>query len=67
MGEPKINIDGTPYNDPWGRPQNDGPALRGLNMINLFNLLHKTHKHIAEKLILNRDRKTAKGRWGHRN
>ena len=29
LGEPKVNIDGTPYNEPWGRPQNDGPALRG--------------------------------------
>tara|TARA_Y100000591_G_scaffold271775_1_gene247058 strand:+ start:15795 stop:16868 length:1074 start_codon:yes stop_codon:yes gene_type:complete len=52
LGEPKINIDGTPYNEPWGRPQNDGPALRGLNMINLYFLLHKNYKHIAEKLII---------------
>ena len=52
LGEPKVNINGTSYDEPWGRPQNDGPALRGLNMINLFNLLHKTHKHIAEKLII---------------
>lgn len=28
VGEPKFYIDGTPFNGPWGRPQNDGPALR---------------------------------------
>jgi glucoamylase len=27
LGEPKFNIDGSPNSDPWGRPQNDGPAL----------------------------------------
>ncbi|MDA0712366.1 MAG: glycoside hydrolase family 15 protein [bacterium] len=28
LGEPKFNMDGSPFNAPWGRPQNDGPALR---------------------------------------
>ncbi|EWC43696.1 hypothetical protein DRE_01583 [Drechslerella stenobrocha 248] len=28
LGEPKFHVDGTAYNDPWGRPQRDGPALR---------------------------------------
>lgn len=28
LGEPKFNVDGTAFNDQWGRPQNDGPALR---------------------------------------
>ncbi|MFM8270452.1 MAG: glycoside hydrolase family 15 protein, partial [Pseudomonadota bacterium] len=27
-GEPKFNVDGTAFVGPWGRPQNDGPALR---------------------------------------
>lgn len=52
LGEPKVNIDGTPYNEQWGRPQNDGPALRGLNMINLFDILYNNHKQIAEKLVI---------------
>jgi len=52
LGEPKVNIDGSAYNDPWGRPQNDGPALRGLNMIKLYELLKDSHKKIAECLIL---------------
>jgi glucoamylase len=52
LGEPKINIDGSPYNEPWGRPQNDGPALRGINMISLFKIFKKSHKKIAYNLIL---------------
>lgn len=31
-GEPKFNLDGSPYLGEWGRPQNDGPALRALVM-----------------------------------
>jgi glucoamylase len=30
QGEPKFNADGTSFTGPWGRPQNDGPALRAL-------------------------------------
>ena len=32
LGEPKFNIDGTPWTLPWGRPQNDGAALRALSL-----------------------------------
>ena len=39
LGEPKVNIDRTSFNDSWGRPQNDGPALRGINMIKIYKLL----------------------------
>lgn len=28
LGEPKFYIDGYPFDGAWGRPQNDGPALR---------------------------------------
>src|SRR5688500_16671266 len=28
LGEPKFQADGSAFNDPWGRPQNDGPAIR---------------------------------------
>lgn len=37
--EPKFEIDGTPYLGDWGRPQNDGPALRGLTCIKLLSYL----------------------------
>ena len=33
LGEPKFNVDGTAYSLEWGRPQNDGPALRALTLI----------------------------------
>ena len=51
LGEPKININCTPYNDPWGRPQNDGPALRGLNMIRLFYNFKDDYKILNLNLI----------------
>ncbi len=39
LGEPKFNLDGTIYTGPWGRPQNDGPALRVISFINWANTL----------------------------
>lgn len=41
LGEPKFNVDGTAYNDPWGRPQNDGPAIRAISLIHWFKVLQK--------------------------
>eukprot|EP00954_Amorphochlora_amoebiformis_P026471 1379473-Amorphochlora_amoeboformis.AAC.1 len=38
-GEPKFFMDGRVYNGPWGRPQNDGPALRAIALINYANQL----------------------------
>lgn len=35
QGEPKFNADGSSYSGPWGRPQNDGPALRALTLTRL--------------------------------
>jgi glucoamylase len=32
QGEPKFNPDGTSFTGPWGRPQNDGPALRVITL-----------------------------------
>lgn len=53
IGEPKINIDYTSFNENWGRPQNDGPALRGLNMIRLFSILkEKGYNSLCLNLIL---------------
>lgn len=39
LGEPKYNVDGSGYQGPWGRPQNDGPALRALSMMKFARLL----------------------------
>ncbi|ORZ01363.1 Six-hairpin glycosidase-like protein [Syncephalastrum racemosum] len=38
LGEPKFNKDGSGYNQPWGRPQNDGPAARALTFIQLAHV-----------------------------
>jgi glucoamylase len=39
LGEPKFTVDGAPYTGPWGRPQNDGPAIRALVLGRLANVL----------------------------
>jgi glucoamylase len=39
LGEPRFNVDGTVNTEPWGRPQNDGPALRALTLIHYSNWL----------------------------
>jgi glucoamylase len=35
LGEPRYNLNGTTNLDPWGRPQNDGPALRAITAIGI--------------------------------
>ena len=39
LGEPKFNLDGSAYSFDWGRPQNDGPALRALTLIRFARVL----------------------------
>ena len=39
LGEPKFNVNGSVYNDPWARPQNDGPALRAISLIHWARIL----------------------------
>lgn len=41
LGEPKFYLDGRPYDGPWGRPQNDGAALRALTLIRFAKELLK--------------------------
>ena len=53
LGEPKYNVDGTSFNDNWGRPQNDGPALRGLIMINIAKKLNNNYNSIVTNIINN--------------
>jgi glucoamylase len=52
LGEPKYFIDGSGYTGGWGRPQNDGPALRALAMIKFANLLLKERNqdYVLKKL-----------------
>jgi glucoamylase len=42
LGEPKYFVDGRGYDGPWGRPQDDGPALRALYII-------RHAKHLMKK------------------
>jgi glucoamylase len=35
LGEPKFNVDGSTFDGDWGRPQNDGPAIRASTLIRL--------------------------------
>ena len=44
LGEPKFYLDGRPYDGPWGRPQNDGPALRALALTKFANQLLKNNE-----------------------
>ncbi|PWN32105.1 Six-hairpin glycosidase [Meira miltonrushii] len=39
LGEPKFNVDGSSFEADWGRPQNDGPALRAISMLFYANYL----------------------------
>ncbi|CDR41612.1 CYFA0S07e04170g1_1 [Cyberlindnera fabianii] len=41
FGEPKFNVDGTPFTGNWGRPQNDGPPLRVISIDNFLKNLKK--------------------------
>jgi glucoamylase len=43
LGEPKFNVDGTPFTGPWGRPQRDGPALRALTLIKFLKAYNSSH------------------------
>jgi glucoamylase len=37
LGEPRFYLSGQANNEPWGRPQNDGPALRALTAMMVAN------------------------------
>ena len=39
LGEPKFHANGSAFNGPWGRPQNDGPALRAIALVHFANIL----------------------------
>ncbi len=51
FGEPKWNVDLSPFNEDWARPQNDGPALRACTLIAwAFALLHNNQSFTARWL-----------------
>lgn len=52
LGEPKFNVNGSAFNDKWGRPQNDGPALRAIALIRFARqlLAENQLKYVRERL-----------------
>jgi glucoamylase len=52
IGEPKFNTDLTVYCKPWGRPQNDGPALRAMAMIKyaIYGLANARDQYVIKYL-----------------
>ena len=52
MGEPRFNADGSINTEPWGRPQNDGPALRALMMMRFGNqMIKEGHRDYVETTL----------------
>ena len=51
--EPKFNIDKTPYTGEWGRPQNDGPALRGIVCLQMLKIFQDENVEKIHKIIQN--------------
>jgi len=50
--EPKFHLDKTPYTGDWGRPQNDGPAMRGIVCIKLLDVMSAKYAPALYKIIL---------------
>ncbi|MDH4469212.1 MAG: glycoside hydrolase family 15 protein [Bacteriovoracaceae bacterium] len=50
QGEPKFLKNGEAFFGPWGRPQNDGPALRALTNIHFAKSLYDRNRAAAEQL-----------------
>lgn len=48
LGEPKFQVNCKPFNEHWGRPQRDGPALRSITIINYLNLLKKYNSNLKD-------------------
>lgn len=40
-GEAKYCVNATPFKEPWGRPQNDGPAIRILGNLTIYELFKR--------------------------
>lgn len=48
VGEPKFEVDGRAFLDGWGRPQDDGPALRAITFLNYIESIG-THALLADR------------------
>ena len=51
VGEPKFLVTGFPFTGPWGRPQNDGPALRALTALRYAEALRQRNNETDRVFI----------------
>lgn len=51
VGEPKFEVDGSAYKGAWGRPQDDGPALRVITLMRYAD--HLANQQGPQALIAN--------------
>jgi len=52
LGEPKFFPNGYAYNESWGRPQNDGPAIRAVSLIRFTrHLLKLGHEDYVQEYL----------------
>lgn len=50
LGDPRFNVDGKADYEPWGRPQNDGPALRAIVLTRFAKtLLREGRRDLIER------------------
>jgi glucoamylase len=49
--EPKFHLNKSPYTGDWGRPQNDGPAMRGIICIKLLSIMSAKFAPSLYKII----------------
>jgi glucoamylase len=55
LGEPKFYVDGRSFQGPWGRPQNDSPALRAYSLARLaLKLIKSGNKNFVEQKLYRR-------------
>ncbi|RDL30375.1 putative Glucoamylase P [Venustampulla echinocandica] len=52
LGEPKYQVDGSRFNEAWGRPQRDGPALRAITLITYSNWLAENGEKERAKNVI---------------
>jgi glucoamylase len=76
LGEPIFEVNGSVFAGPWGRPQNDGPALRAVVLIEWAKILIKEGKidfvkkylYSAEwpaRTVIKKDLEYVAAEWSH--
>jgi glucoamylase len=78
LGEPKFLVSSEPFNGPWGRPQNDGPALRVITLAKVLAILEQRQQwdlafslfyraELPAETILKRDLEFVAHHWRESN